>query len=118
MGAPHQAQHDWLFNRYGIGVPGAKLALHGPVPKQTEYSDAAAQEYAAISLDVLKRTFQDPRLRGRDETALVSASGRLLILERIVLDRGLRMPSGMPEMLARVKTIPFVIARLGLRSIG
>ena len=115
MATAYQSFHHWLFNRQGIGVSGEQVALMAPVPSRSAYPDAAAQEYAAISLDVLSRYFREPRLRGRNDDALVSASLRLLILEPIFAERGLARPSGMLEMVARVKATPSVVARVPLR---
>ena len=111
MGAVYQSYHDRLFNARGIGPDGARAALSAPVPSQAQYPDGAAQEYAAISLNVLNKYFRDPRLRGRNDDSLVSASLRFLELERIFEARSLPMPIGMPEMLVRVKSTPSVLAR-------
>lgn len=83
MAATYQSYHDRLSNARGIGPDGATAALMASVPTHAEYPDAAAQEYAAISLNVLSKYFQDPRLRGRNDNALVSAALRLLVLERM-----------------------------------
>ena len=114
MATAYQSFHNWLFNRQGIGVSGEQVALMAPVPSRSAYPDAAAQEYAAISLDVLSRYFREPRLRGRNDDALVSASLRLLILEPIFAER----IEDVPELLNSIVQDGDVIVTQGAGNVS